>query len=147
MSHKDKKIAALVEPLQGRALDAHYLAFFECFNRAWYFEAHEVLEALWLPQRGGPDDLFYKGLIQLAGAFVHFQKRRLQPAAALLNLARRNLGRYPAVYASLDVAHLVLRIEKWLVLAQASANPLTGAASPRLTLAHGVDPGSCPANE
>jgi len=42
--------------------DPRYLGYFECFNRQCFFEAHEVLEALWLPQRqGGPTALFTKG--------------------------------------------------------------------------------------
>src|ERR1035441_10730308 len=84
--------------------DPGYLSYFECFNRQRFFEAHEVLEALWLPQRQGPNGLFYKGLIQLAGAFVHWQKNRPGPAEALLGLARANLRKYPAIHQGLNVA-------------------------------------------
>ena len=59
---------------QGQVLDAHYLGYFACFNRGWFYEAHDVLEELWLANRTGPNYAFYKGLIQLAGAFVHLQK-------------------------------------------------------------------------
>ena len=38
---------------------------------------------------------FYKGLIQFAGAFVHLQKDRLRPAAALFKLSRSYLEKYP----------------------------------------------------
>src|ERR1041385_3444222 len=68
MSKKSAAIAALIEGLRGRELDAHYLGYFECFNRQLYFEAHDVLEELWLTDRNGPNGAFYKGLIQLAGA-------------------------------------------------------------------------------
>ena len=99
MSHKSPKIAALLSSLpDGGPFDRHYLGFFHCFNEQLFFEAHEVLEELWLPQRGGPKDLFYKGLIQLAGAFVHVQKGRRQPALALFGLARQNLRRFPNIY-------------------------------------------------
>ena len=83
MSHKHAKITAIVDEFQGQDLDAHYLGYFACFNRQLFFEAHEVLEQIWLPQRHGPNGAFYKGLIQLAGAFVHLQKNRSGPAAAL----------------------------------------------------------------
>ena len=36
--------------LGNRDYDRRYLGYFDCFNRQHYFEAHEVLEALWLPQ-------------------------------------------------------------------------------------------------
>ena len=95
-------------------LDPQYLGFFECFNRQHYFEAHEVLEVLWLQERGRPEGLFYKGLIQLAGAFVHLQKNRPMPAAALFRLAHRNLGEYPGYHMELDVGAVLQTIDGWL---------------------------------
>src|SRR5262249_26033089 len=83
VSRKSARIAAMIENLRGNALDAHYLGYFECFNQQLFYEAHDVLEELWLGHRGQANDLFFKGLIQLAGAFVHLQKGRLQPAGAL----------------------------------------------------------------
>src|SRR5207247_8446302 len=104
VNRKSAKIAALIEESRGHALDAHYLGYFQCFNRQLFYEAHDVLEELWLGDRKGPDDAFYKGLIQLAGAFVHLQKNRLRPSAALLKLARANLEAYPAVHQHLTIA-------------------------------------------
>lgn len=114
MNHRRDRTARLTEGFQGQGWDAHYVAFFDCFNHQRFFEAHEVLEKLWLAERGGPRDLFYKGLIQVAGAFVHWQKQRLQPAAALLRLAESNLRRYPARYEALDNSLLQERIGQWL---------------------------------
>jgi hypothetical protein len=50
MSKKSPKIAALIADLHGQARDAHYLGFFACFNRQLFYEAHDVLEELWLAQ-------------------------------------------------------------------------------------------------
>lgn len=102
MSKKSSKIAALIGQFRGQELDAHYLGYFECFNRQLFYEAHDVLEELWLPARRGLNGDFYKGLIQLAGAFVHLQKHRLKPAAALFRLAEGNLKKYPARHESAD---------------------------------------------
>ena len=113
MSRKSAKIASLIQSLEGGNFDPHYLGFFECFNQQLFFEAHEVLEELWLAQRGQPPDLFYKGLIQLAGAFVHVQKKRRQPAIALLKLAQTNLAQYPALYQSLDLSAVLKIILDW----------------------------------
>jgi predicted metal-dependent hydrolase len=114
MSDKSAKIAALIRNYHGRDLDAHYLGFFECFNRQMYYEAHEVLEKLWLPSRQGPNHLFYKGLIQLAGAFVHLQKGRPAPSASLFKLVRANLQKFLPVHERLDLVDVLHRTEVWL---------------------------------
>jgi len=135
MSHKSPRIAALVENFQGRGLDARYLGYFDCFNRRLFYEAHEVLEDLWLADRHGSDGNFFKGLIQLAGAFVHLQKNRLRPAAALFRLAAVNLGQYPARHAQLDLSAVKQLIARWLQLLedrQFAVNPLTENNFPRL---------------
>jgi predicted metal-dependent hydrolase len=114
MSHKSGKIAALIQSRRGQDLDPHYLGFFDCFNQGLFFEAHEVLEEIWLPERGRELDRFYKGLIQLAGAFVHLQKGRPQPSMALLRLARTNLQQYPSPYERLDVNAVLALIDAWI---------------------------------
>src|SRR5271169_5706372 len=104
----------MIESFQGRELDAHYLGYFDCFNRQLFYEAHDVLEDLWLPDRHGADGNFYKGLIQLAGAFVHLQKNRLRPAAALFKLALANLEKYPQVHEHLNLQSTGELIRHWL---------------------------------
>jgi predicted metal-dependent hydrolase len=110
------------QPLDGKgrtqpptsAQDPRYRAFFDCFNAGRYYEAHVVLEELWLEVRGQPDADFYKGLIQVAGAFVHLQKQRPDPAARLLRLARGYLSQYPARHHALDTEGVVRQIGDWL---------------------------------
>jgi predicted metal-dependent hydrolase len=142
VSKKSEKIAALIASCRGQKLDARYLGFFQCFNRGLYFEAHDVLEELWLAERRGPDGDFYKGLIQLAGAFVHLQKGRLQPAAALFKLAQSNLGRYGDKHCQLDVRAVLGFVAVWLrdlEQGQFKHNPLTPDRRPEI--------GLCPAEE
>ena len=126
----------MIDSSRGGDFDAHYLAYFGCFNRQLFFEAHDVLEHLWLAERKGPNDLFYKGLIQLAGAFVHFQKNRLQPAFALLKLAQANLSQYPPFHEGLENGQVREMIGAWLDgrgHAGQSQNPLSGGNNPKLT--------------
>ncbi|MBN9691916.1 MAG: DUF309 domain-containing protein [Verrucomicrobia bacterium] len=138
MSKKSAKIAALIEAQQGQELDAHYLGFFECFNRQLFYEAHDVLEELWLAQgKSGPNYAFFKGLIQLAGAFVHLQKNRLKPAVALFNLAEANLRQYPNPHERLEVVRVLELISDWRGRVEAggfAANPLPLHPSPQLQL-------------
>jgi len=134
---KKSRVAALVESFQGRELDARYAGYFHCFNRQLYFEAHEVLEELWLCDRHGPNGNFYKALIQLAGAFVHLQKNRLQPSAALLRLAQANLERYPPRHEQLNLEAVQLLITGWLAQLDRGGfhvNPLTVVNVPQLAL-------------
>lgn len=143
MSHKSPKIAVLIADLQGRDLDAHYLGYFACFNRGQFYEAHDVLEELWLADRQGPNGNFYKGLIQLAGAFVHLQKDcpkypRLRPAAALFTLAEENFRAYAARHERLDLSIVRALINDWrarLAATDFSRNPLTPDNAPKLLLA------------
>ena len=137
MTKKSSAIAALIEECRGQKLNAHYLGYFECFNRQLFFEAHDVLEELWLQDRNGPNYSFHKGLIQLAGAFVHLQKNRLRPAAALFKLAETNLRKYPEVHDQLYIAGVLKIIEGWLEHLEAGkfeVNPLVPGREPKLAL-------------
>jgi len=137
LSKKSEKIAALIASCRGKSYDAHYLGYFECFNQQLFYEAHDVLEELWLAQRHTASHGFYKGLIQLAGAFVHLQKNRLGPAAALFKLSRKYLAAYPPTYEELDITFVRQLIEQWLEAlekADSSANPLHHQKPPTLKL-------------
>jgi XTP/dITP diphosphohydrolase len=137
VSKKSAKIAALIESCRGHDLDAHYLGFFECFNQQLFYEAHDVLEELWLADRHGPNFSFHKGLIQLAGAFVHLQKNRLRPSAALFKLARTNLQKYPGQHDGLNIAGTLSLIEHWLGELESkdfAINPLKADNAPQLRL-------------
>lgn len=132
---KNERIAHL-RVFDQEGLNPHYAGWFACFNRAEYFEAHEVLEALWLSERGRSDADFYKGLIQLAGAFVHLQKNRLRPADALFRLAETNLHRYAPRHLHLHVEPVLGMIGQWREQLRAgdfTVNPLSVRAVPRIT--------------
>ena len=127
----------MVESFRGRDMDAHYLGYFDCFNRQLFYEAHDVLETLWLPDRHGANGNFYKALIQLAGAFVHLQKNRLRPAAALFKLALVNLKKYPSPHERLNLVAVRQLIAGWLwqlELGEFLANPLSAVNFPQLAL-------------
>jgi len=138
MSKKSSKIAALIEGCRGRDLPAHYLGYFECFNRQLFYEAHDVLEELWLAEgRAGANYGFYKGLIQFAGAFVHLQKNRLNPAAALFRLSQTYLRQYPRTHQGLDVAMLIACADEWvgeLERRDFGSNPMGEKPPPHLVL-------------
>jgi len=136
VSHDDKQSPEKWPSQGGTELDPHYLAFFDCFNAQRFFEAHEVLEELWLVDRGS-DRAFYQGLIQLAGAFVHFQKNRFKPAASLLKLAAEKLEKYPSPHLRFSVQGTLRCIATWLREMERTSytsHPFSQIAYPTLSL-------------
>jgi Domain of unknown function (DUF309) len=124
-----------------------YRAFFHCWNEKRYYEAHDVLEQLWLKTKSADAD-YFKGLIQAAGAFVHLQKRfeyplhakhskRLSPAVRLFRLAERNLSRFAPRHHGLDVAALCQLLRTWadrIVESDYKSNPWSPETAPKLEL-------------
>jgi hypothetical protein len=134
------------EPSSSAGLDPCYEGYFACFNSQRYYEAHDVLEHLWL-QTTDANHAFYKGLIQFAGAFVHLQKQfqrpqhpkdgaRARPAARLFQLAARNLSPYRPLHLRLDVER-VWTMSNTLaeqIAATGFSNPWSPASAPTLSL-------------
>jgi hypothetical protein len=122
-----------------------YRAFFHCWNEQRYYEAHDVLEQLWLKTDSSDAD-FFKGLIQAAGAFVHLQKRfehplhakhsrRLKPAVRLFRLAESNLSKFAPRHHRLDVDALcqLLRVSAdQIVASDYKINPWSRETAPKL---------------
>lgn len=63
--------------------EPEFEAFIECWNDARFFEAHEVLEGLWIRTR----DEYQRGLIQLAAALYHIQRANLTGARTMCDRA------------------------------------------------------------
>lgn len=130
-------------------LDPCYQGYFRCFNAGEYYEAHDVLEHLWLKDGpGGANYAFYKGLIQFAGAFVHLRKqcehpahakhgRRLRPAVRLFELASANLAGYEPRHLALDVTAARATCARYAAAVadgDFTRNPWSPETAPRLQL-------------
>jgi predicted metal-dependent hydrolase len=137
VSKKGKRISEMAEQFRMGNLDPHYTGYFELFNQQKFYEAHDVLEHIWLKDKHGANGNFYKGLIQLAGAFVHLQKNRLKPATALFKLSRSYLEKYPRSHEHLNLNAVLDLIGKWLgelESANFEINPLANNHAPKLNL-------------
>jgi len=149
MGSETPKITVIEHGNKREAPAPQYLGFFDKFNQAEYFEAHDVLEELWL--KNGvthPDYGFFKGLIQLAGAFVHMRKHfdntghpvhsdRLKPAVSLLQLAFQNLSKYPPMYHFLKIDNalaICIEYHHKIVSENYQINPWSPTNVPRLSL-------------
>lgn len=154
--NKDQRISQLVEELSGAPADSApndiaqhpcYLGFFRCWNEQRYYEAHDVLEHLWLRTKSD-DANYFKGLIQAAGGFVHLQKqfarpthpkdgRRMYPAVRLFRLAEKNLAPYAPARHRFDVAkflRLLGREVEAILASNYRQNPWSPATAPRIEL-------------
>ena len=134
---RHERIAELAGQFSGDGVDPRYAGYFALFNQQKFYEAHDVLEDLWLADRHGVNGNFYKGLIQLAGAYVHLQKNRLRPSAALFKLALANLEKYPSPHERLNMHAAQLLIEGWLRQLEKEdfiVNPLSAVNIPQLAL-------------
>jgi hypothetical protein len=153
---KGERISRFVEGLEteaipaggeGMAGDPFYCGFFRCWNEQRYYEAHDVLEHLWL-RTTSEDGQYFKGLIQAAGAFVHLQKqfehpthpkhgRRLAPALRLLRLAEKNLQPFGPRRYEFDLERfreLLARTAEMIVASDHKTNPWSPEKAPRLAL-------------
>ena len=84
------------------------------FNFGRYFECHETLEEIWQEERGDLRDL-YKGLIQVAAAFVHVSRGNLKGAHRLLRTGLGYLGPYRGAGAmGFDVEEFCAQLQRVL---------------------------------
>lgn len=82
--------------------DPRYLAGIACFNRAEYFDAHEVWEELWM-ECPAAERRFVQSLIQAAVALYHWGRGNRAGADRLFHSGRRYMEPYRPRYFGLDV--------------------------------------------
>lgn len=145
--NKRERISDFVRSLENAEND-YYAAFFRLWNERRYYEAHDVLEQLWLVEEDGELARFYQALIQAAGAFVHLQKnfdhplhakhsRRLRPASRLFGLALRNLQHLPDEFRALNLTtfrQMLAHYRDEISNSGFERNPWTPESAPQLSL-------------
>jgi predicted metal-dependent hydrolase len=148
--NKRERISDFVRSLESESTEEasrnYYSAFFQLWNAQKYYEAHDVLEQLWLVEKNAELARFYQALIQAAGAFVHLQKnfqqplhpkhsQRLPPATRLFELALRNLEVLPDEFQGLDLVQfrkILLRYRDEIIAVDFKKNPWSPETAPRL---------------
>jgi len=84
------------------------------FNRGHYWDAHEVWERQWTPDRKGRDSGFYKGLIQVAAGCLHYTRRNRRGAVNKWRTGSSYLRPYLPVHEGVRLAPLVEAVEGFL---------------------------------
>ena len=82
------------------------------FNRAEFFQAHEVLEDIW---RAAPveEKKFLQGLVQVAVAFHHYSTGNFVGMRSVMERAIRNLTGYPQRMEGIQLAPLMRSLTQW----------------------------------
>jgi hypothetical protein len=150
---KGERISQLVEALEGKSdsntvtENGFYRAYFHLWNEQDYYQAHDVLEHIWL-ETTTDDARYFKGLIQAAGAFVHLKKqfehpthpkheRRMVPAVRLFRLALKNLSQCGVTRHAFDVEKFREMLESYvteILRSDYKKNPWSPQNAPKLQL-------------
>ncbi len=102
----------------------------ELFNRAEYYEAHEVWEDLWR-ECPAKERRFVQALIQAAVAVYHFGRGNNAGAVRLFHSGRRYMEPYQPLHMGLDVEQFWRDVASHLAPALRSGPP---GPHPRITL-------------
>jgi hypothetical protein len=86
----------------------------QLFNSGRYWDAHEVWERDWTPDRKGPDAGFYKGLIQVAAGCLHYTRRNRRGAVNKWRSGADYLRPYLPAHRGLRLAPLVGSVDGFL---------------------------------
>jgi hypothetical protein len=119
--------------------DPRYLEGIARFNRAEYFEAHEIWEDVWNDCPAG-DRRFHQALIQAAVALHHAYNRNRAGAERLLDSGRRYMAAYRPIHNGLTVDAF------WDGVAGAISSALAGSPGPppKIVLESPIVPGPLP---
>ena len=100
------------------------------YDAGRYWDAHEALEQLWRATTDVELAGLYRGMIQVAAAYVHLERGNLRGGERLLRKATTNLERCPPTRGGVAGDRLLEQIASCLRSGQAGTTP----APPSLTL-------------
>jgi predicted metal-dependent hydrolase len=95
----------------------------ELFNGGHYWDAHEVWEHEWMPDRKGPDAGFFKGLIQVAAGCLHYGRRNRRGAINKWRSGANYLRPYLPEHRGVHLVPLVATIDGYLAAMAAGSWP------------------------
>jgi len=95
----------------------------DLFNSGRYWDAHEIWEEEWKPDRTGPDSGFYKGLIQVAAGCLHYTRHNRRGAVNKWRSGAGYLRPYLPAHRGLQLARLVTTVDGFLAAMAGSSWP------------------------
>lgn len=82
----------------------------DLFNEQRFYDCHEVWEEVWL-EAGPEQKTFLQGLIQVAVALHHLQRKNLAGAGRLLSAGMEKLSLFASQHEMVDLAGLMENLE------------------------------------
>jgi uncharacterized protein len=110
-------------------IEPEYAAFVELWNDERFFEAHEVLEGLWVRTR----DRGQQGLIQMAAALYHVQRKNLKGARVMTERALARLRDPNVARGPVDLQEMIAFAERLRDSLGSADGAALIASRPRLT--------------
>src|SRR6195256_6087585 len=104
----------------------------ELFNGGHYWEAHEVWERDWMPDRKGSDSGFYKGLIQVAAGCLHYTRHNRRGTVNKWRSGAGYLRAYSPVHRGVSLGPLLRSVDGMLAAMEAEDWP--ALELPRITV-------------
>ena len=95
----------------------------DLFNSGRYWDAHEVWEHEWMPDRKGPEAGFYKGLIQIAAGCLHYSRRNRRGSVNKWRSGADYLRPFLPEHQNVRLAPLVRVVDGYLEAMTASGWP------------------------
>jgi len=94
------------------------------FNRRQFFEAHDVLEDIWMEERRS-ERHFYQGLLHIAVGFYHFDNKNHKGALSQLTKAADKLKDYVPAHRGIQVQQILMETAPFLLAARNRVNGLS----------------------
>ena len=107
-----EKARELLKPhkLNPDQISMHLLFGLVLFNRRYFWEAHEVLEDIWL-ESIGEVKTFYQGIIQISAAMYHVLNQNKEGYKRLSHLGSQKLSSIKTPYLGVDYSAAIVSLE------------------------------------
>jgi uncharacterized protein len=123
--------------MDSHAKDRLFQKGLEAFNSAYFYDAHEHWEEVWL-ETPNPEKMFLQGLIQVAAAFHHYSKDNCLGCRNLLQAGLTKLERFPVEHRGLEIEPLRASVRMWLAVFETGETP-ENSKIPRIKNSGGPD--------
>jgi hypothetical protein len=91
------------------------------FNREYFFEAHDVLEELWMEAREQTQRYLFHGLVNIATGFYHYRMGNRKGMQSQLQKGVAKLAQVPATCSGVFIEKLLQQIQPYLKKEYATA--------------------------